>query len=43
MTKDVILSICGFQFDTGGDEPVEVITGADYFSKTASIMFFMTI
>lgn len=33
MTKDVILSICGFQFDTGGDEPVEVITGADYFFK----------
>lgn len=33
MTKDVILSICGFQFETGGDEPVEVITGADYFFK----------
>lgn len=33
MTKDVILSICGFQFETNGDEPVEVITGADYFFK----------
>ena len=33
MTKDVILSICGFQFETGGDEPVEIITGADYFFK----------
>lgn len=33
MTKDVILSICGFQFETNGNEPVEVITGADYFFK----------
>lgn len=33
MTKDVILSISGFQYETTGDEPMEVITGANYYYK----------
>lgn len=33
MTKDVILSISGVQFDVSGDEPTQVITGADYYFK----------
>lgn len=33
MTKNVILSVCGFQFETSGEEPLEVITGADYYFK----------
>lgn len=33
MTKDVILSISGVQYEVSGDEPTEVITGADYYFK----------
>jgi len=33
MTKDVILSISGVQFDVGDGEPMEVITGAGYYFK----------
>lgn len=33
MTKDVIVSISGMQFDTQGDTPLEVITVGNYYYK----------
>ncbi len=33
MTRDVILSISGFQYETNGDEATEVMTGAAYCFK----------
>ena len=33
MTKDVLLKISGLHVDVDSDEPVELITAADYFMK----------
>lgn len=36
MTKDVLLSISGTQYDVDGDGPVEIITGAEYYLKNGN-------
>lgn len=33
MTKDVMIAITGLQFDTEGDEPVEVVSAGTYYQK----------
>lgn len=33
MTKDVLVSVSGLQFEIDQDEPIEVITGGEYYSK----------
>lgn len=33
MTKDVLISISGLQFETEDDEPIEVVTSGNYYYK----------